>query len=702
MVFDNKMCMVRMEWLTLNSKRIRFVMNRRACFVLVLLVAASIAASPLAKGAEYVWPLAKRFGLSGTFGECRGTSLHAGVDLKTAQVTGLRVMAIESGVIYRLAVNYRGFGKALYIEHPNGLISVYGHLDSFEDKTLGLERIVEKQRKKTGERYPGNIFISVPVEKGQVIGYSGETGAGFPHLHFEIRRGEARPINPLSIFRQKDSTAPIISRLILTPLGPDALVNGEHGDAEIWIRRGSRDTKKTKEAPKVKGRFVVLVNAYDTVEAPNHCGVHRLELSVDGEVVYSTCHEEIEYGRSYRKAGLIYDHEYAYFRPASYVYRIHNRYGARRPDEGANRGGGILDFSDRPGTHTLAVKAWDDAGNMSSARAEVVSDPRMDAPSQPPSRALVPAGKDQKRALVCVYDDFFDIWYRLTARSGLVNAGVALPELKISARGGAASTIDPVGVGLDWVRFCFPTDRKFVGRLNLELEDPSYGTGTPSCFDEESIFVVPTQGGVLETEQLRIDFPADSLYADQVFALRQLEAREMRDIPVVYGVATRVLPEGIPLDKPVTVYFKCPSTLPGKDLSRCGVYEYNPKRRKWHYLDNSPADERMVSANVRYLSVFGLLIDKERPSISVLKPKGRGSLRKRRNELLVKIVDRGSGVDYRSIKVTIDGQEVDAEYDPDRKLLKGRFDLAKRSGKHVLKVRVKDIAGNESSATRKY
>ena len=85
--------------------------------------------------------------------------MHTGVDLRTNMKTGYKVYAIDDGAIVRLSVKKLGFGNALYIEHPNGLMSVYAHLDRFEEKSLGLETLVQGYRKQKRTKYPGNIYL---------------------------------------------------------------------------------------------------------------------------------------------------------------------------------------------------------------------------------------------------------------------------------------------------------------------------------------------------------------------------------------------------------------------------------------------------------------------------------------------------------------------------------------------------------------
>ncbi len=77
--------------------------------------------------------------LSGTFGELRTNHFHAGIDIKTQGVEGKKVLAIADGYVSRIKISEGGYGRAIYITHPNGFVSVYGHLKKFNDK---IQKIV--------------------------------------------------------------------------------------------------------------------------------------------------------------------------------------------------------------------------------------------------------------------------------------------------------------------------------------------------------------------------------------------------------------------------------------------------------------------------------------------------------------------------------------------------------------------------------
>lgn len=160
--------------------------------------------------------------LSGNFGELRPNHFHAGFDLKTNQREGLNVYAVADGYVSRIKISTFGNGKCIYITHPNGYTSVYGHLQT---PVGAIQDYVLKTHYKE-KAFEIEMYLKpdeLPVTKGQIIGLSGNTGSSEgPHLHFEFRDSKTEfVINPMFFGfdkNLKDTKKPTISSVFVYPL----------------------------------------------------------------------------------------------------------------------------------------------------------------------------------------------------------------------------------------------------------------------------------------------------------------------------------------------------------------------------------------------------------------------------------------------------------------------------------------------------
>ena len=134
----------------------------------------------------YGWPTDETRAITSSFGEFRSTHFHAGIDISTRDRIGARVLAARDGSVARIRVSPTGYGKILYLRHADGYTTTYAHLDHFSPL---LEERVRAEQLRRGI-YPVTLRFQtgqIPVRRGELIAYSGETGSGTPHLHFEIR-----------------------------------------------------------------------------------------------------------------------------------------------------------------------------------------------------------------------------------------------------------------------------------------------------------------------------------------------------------------------------------------------------------------------------------------------------------------------------------------------------------------------------------
>src|SRR5574343_176058 len=173
-------------------------------------------------------PLDIPLNLSGNFGELRTNHFHTGIDIKTEQREGLKIYAAAEGYVSRIKVSPVGYGYALYITHPNGYTTLYGHLKSYAPK---IDEYV-KRNQYLLKSFSVDLFPTpeeLPVTKGEVVALSGNTGgSGGPHLHFEVREtASEKLLNPMLFgFQIADKIPPTVMGIWIVPMNDTSTVNG--------------------------------------------------------------------------------------------------------------------------------------------------------------------------------------------------------------------------------------------------------------------------------------------------------------------------------------------------------------------------------------------------------------------------------------------------------------------------------------------
>jgi hypothetical protein len=232
-------------------------------------------------------PLEVPLVLSGTFAELRSNHFHSGLDIKTQQRVGLNVLASADGFVSRIKVSHYGYGKALYITHPNGYTTVYAHLLKFSPE---IEAYVKKMQYEK-ESYEIELFPKAEelvVKKNSIVAFSGNTGgSGGPHLHFEIRDKAERPINPMLFgIDIKDTINPFVTAIYAYPLDEHAHINNVTSKQKlrlIPLQNGDYTLENIEAFGKIG--FGIVTNDRQDMAA-NKNGVYNIQTFFNGSKYY--------------------------------------------------------------------------------------------------------------------------------------------------------------------------------------------------------------------------------------------------------------------------------------------------------------------------------------------------------------------------------------------------------------------------------
>jgi hypothetical protein len=318
---------------------------------------------PLAAGAVVValgapsllYPIDHRPQVTSVVGTYRIGHHHAGLDLTTDDRLDARVLAALDGEVIRIKRGHFGYGRSVYVRHPDGLTTVYGHMERFSPALEAVARAAEKAGGAYG--FEKNLDPPLPVKRGEALGVVGTSGTDLVHLHFELRRDNL-PIDPLQNgLTIPDTQAPRPTRVIFLPRDVGAQVEGLLAPLE-------RAVAATGPEPPVRlsGRVGLAVEWADRIDGSTRdLEPASIELRIDGAVAHRVRYDRASYGEK-----NLTEIDYLAERRADATGRFHRLYRdpVAAPGMVAWPGPTLRDLGDlAPGSHRLEVEARDAAGH---------------------------------------------------------------------------------------------------------------------------------------------------------------------------------------------------------------------------------------------------------------------------------------------------------------------------------------------------
>ncbi len=705
---------------------------------------------------DYLWPTDAGRVITSTFGEYRSTHFHAGIDISTHDRTGFRVFASRDGYVARIRISPVGYGKMLYLRHRDGYFTTYAHLRDFSP-ALNARAAVEQQRLGC---YPVDFTLApgeFPVHKGDLIAYTGESGIGDPHLHFEIRDANMEPINPLLCphLQVPDDIPPVIRKIAVTPRGDFSLVDG------TW------DTRIYRTRPVGPGRFVIdgkikVIGqagfAIDVRDRSNGTwfkhGVFSNMLFIDDSLFYSVRLTRVP-ARDDQQIGLYYDWSLLDRRRGRFERLYMETPGTLlfyrpRTREAGITGSGIT----ADGPHSFRIVSEDFNGNTAEVRGEMIV-------SRRPTLSLIPSGDSLKLTT----DGPPDVRRILVSTS---HDGTRFHEVQALSSTLDSTTKDmciPIPHGVEALRVVAENEWgvRFAPRYYYRT-NPSPGNATLTLRHEIAGEVVRLElhtGGIFTSVPTvtviegshRRSIPMEQTDAGHALAsftplasyagVRQIVAEagvdgtpleahdEVSLYPItpgssgsltfdngnlilrydsasVYGpvfLRTDVwsvdnepqyalLPQRSILDGGITVTVRDDSSNPKEGLFFRGRGGWNLIARK-----SGNGAPSITGKLMRTLGDVAVLSDDVPPWISRLRIGGRSS---RRPTISFRFGDDLSGVEYEQLKMYIDGSAVIPEIEGEHHRAWYIPENPLERGPHQLSIRLKDKLGNVCAAERRF
>ncbi|MCB0478326.1 MAG: M23 family metallopeptidase [Crocinitomicaceae bacterium] len=282
-------------------------MFKQAVFILLLVPVLLFGQStPNYKSYNFRAPMDIPLILAGNFAELRSNHFHTGIDIKTGGVEGQNLYSIEEGYVSRIKISPWGYGKVIYIDHPNGFTSVYAHCQKFSDR---FEKIMYEKMQKENVNELDAFFTKdeIKVKKGEMIALSGNTGGSVaPHLHFEIRETKTeKPLNPLLFnFNIHDHKKPEIRGLKVYALTENNYIVPNKSRYIYASQNGSSYQLNEKliidegDFP-VNGKLGFAVDVIDRLDGANNiCGIFESHISCNSSELYSFKFDKLDFGKN--------------------------------------------------------------------------------------------------------------------------------------------------------------------------------------------------------------------------------------------------------------------------------------------------------------------------------------------------------------------------------------------------------------------
>jgi len=591
----------------------------------------------LSDSVSYLWPTNASPYLSSTFAETRSAHFHAGIDIRTWGREGYEVYATRDGVIHRIGISPNGYGKVIYMKHDDDSFSVYAHLHRFEpelrayadsirlqDYRFEIDRIIESEN----FRYT----------RGDVIGYTGSTGVGPPHLHFELRTPDFEPFNPLlTNLSVVDDLPPVFTGLAIEILHPESLHFKNFRTVEPQDTRSGVTDFGTIHTSEPIG---LAINVHDRANrTPNVYAVYELIMIADGDTLF---HSKADlFG--YRETQMMFlDRSYPILAETRRGYqRLYVVNGNRLPVYQTTENRGVLALD--AGEHQIDIIAKDIYGNRSSATLNVI----FETDYSNLQISSVPAYP---------HHNFQQIGKRA---QGHPNSAKPAPSYFITE----SVTGGPYVNG----------NRRYI---YTDRSNPVSASKT----------LIPGRISTLPSVNNRawVNIPADALH-------------DTLSISMAYDIsgdtpAIRFTPNRLPLNRPVDITVLLPESH--RDQTGIGLYSYDEFRNRYTFIP-SEIKNGILRATIKEFAELRIRQDRIAPWIGtpqITEDIDGGYIVK------LPVTDRDSGVDYRQSEITVNGEPGIVEFDRDKKILIYYHpDFSPQTGTNQISATVFDRSGNRNS-----
>ena len=652
---------------------------------------------------SYLWPTNASYYMSSSFGETRSAHFHAAMDIGTWGHEGYPVFATRDGRVQRIGIGPVGYGNVIYLQHDDESISLYAHLKDFHP--LIRSKVDSLRMQDYSFTFDRNMEdFQMDFQKGDLIGWSGSTGVGPPHLHFELRTPDGTPFNPLLAgIRIEDSIPPQFSEIAIEPLSALTRIDDKIGTQRF--RPVRRDGEYDFGTITASGEIGLAVDVFDRADGSNNVhAVYELEMQVNGDVFFHSRIDSFSYGQTRQ---MFIDRIYSILNQERKGFqRLYVRNGNTLPFYLDTGHSGRLSLP--PGNHQIRILASDYFGNQSAANLnlqviEPDSNTGLQKLSMPlPERSLIttPDAINRNRPAYASKQS-----KRTTSTEELSDKNYIIPKNLYWHKNWVNSTddqnqIDPITDNKASFR-PYPEELfliRLLGSFKKErLGYASVNRGLP--LDKSDRKKLVAEGGSWILHRIEPGHPV-SVYHDNMRVGIHFPAEAVYSATSI-GIAGdhsafTLFPDSEPFNQPAAVRILLDEKT--ADTNGIGLYQIHHRTGKPQYVSSHiDTQSNTLIAELDRGGDYILMTDSLGPEIS--KPEFGQWQHNKQHYVTVAVVDDLSGIDHQSAIFIVNGERGIAEYDPEKNLFRYHHPQWEPKTRNDIRVEIHDKAGN---ATQKH
>ena len=696
-----------------------------------------------------MWPNDYNGKITANFCEPRTHRFHAGIDVRTFGEIGSNLYAIDSGIIQRISIKPNNYGKAIYLQLKDGNIVLYSHLNNFNSE---IEQLVKSLYKKYNSSFFDHYLNEnekIEVKKGEIIGYTGDTGSlSGPHLHFEIRNNENEPINPLDFYHLDDTIPPLVNSLTLIPLSSKTWIDGIQDYKTFNLKKINANKYVIQDTISAIGEFGISVETFDKINNLSFkYGVYKIDMLIDNILLYSIKFDNYNFSEDH----MIYSAIDYYLLKKN---KISHRLFINKSDDlsfiKSNNNGKIIIDDD---FHNLIINISDYEGNITQIqgvlKGEFLENQNINIKSD--SNKLIISRNQMTESelnlkILSKYNYLIDkkilldkknnnkyvinnfnknsdiIEFFLKNKNGIkssksfvsinqINPYEIKGEIKIKhlESGIIIEFLEDVFSGYqpileiesNGLKTKYPIYRKEKNLLSSEILNIKnitnisfiYETKPEIIFDKKINSIHTTGSNELSFHGYTIDVNENSFYNETLVLInKSTSSKEEKNEKFKFiGDVITIYPNEIPFKNGLNLSFKI------ENCETCGLYKYSYEDENWFYL-NSSNESNKIKSKIKSGGTFCILSENQEPKITGLKPSLNSKYRiKDLNKLTFNVTDELSGINPYNISIKINDKPIFYNYIKYRNFISSDIQEYTKLGKNKMEIFIYDNIGNKNS-----